>query len=125
VKGRRGKSLALGGYGCQALDLDGRHRSVQLLERYGEVLTPHQRQVLELALLEDWSLAEIAERMGVSRAAVHDSMGAALAVLQDHEKHLGLLAEEERRRRAREAMRGELADLRRRLERLEARLADV
>lgn len=98
---------------------------VVLLERYGEVLTEHQRQVLDLHLREDWSLAEVSERMGVSRAAVHESISRALAILEDHERHLGLLRDDERRRRQRDVIRRELADLRKRIARLEARLADV
>ena len=43
-----------------------------LYERYGALLTEHQRSVLDLYLRSDWSLAEIAEHEGTSRAAVHD-----------------------------------------------------
>ncbi|HAC46677.1 MAG TPA: DNA-binding protein, partial [Chloroflexi bacterium] len=36
------------------------------------MLTKHQQEVLELSLRSDWSLAEIADHQGTSRAAVHD-----------------------------------------------------
>lgn len=96
-----------------------------LLERYGDVLTGHQREVLDLILRQDWSLAEVSERLGVSRAAVHDTFSRALTVLEDHERHFGLLRDDQRRRQQRETIRKELADLRNRIARLEARLADV
>ena len=109
-----------------ALDtLTSRERHVALFERYGALLTEHQREVVGLHLDSDWSLAEIASRQGVSRSAVHDLIRRSLEALEDAESRLGLLAEEDRRARAREVLAVELAALRRRVERLEARLADV
>lgn len=109
-----------------ALDtLSSRERNVALFERYGSLLTEHQREVLALHLDSDWSLAEIAGRQGVSRAAVHDLIHRSLEALEDSERRLGLLAEGERRDRARQALAAEVAELRRRVTRLEARLADV
>ena len=109
-----------------ALDtLLSRERNVALLERYGNLLTEHQREVLDLYLRSDWSLAEIASRRRVSRSAVHDLIRRSVSVLEENERRLGLLAEAGRRREAREAIAGELADLRRRMSRLEGRLADV
>lgn len=109
-----------------ALDtLRSREHNVALLERYGNLLTEHQREVLELHLGNDWSLAEIATRQGVSRSAVHDLIRRSVQVLEDSERRLGLLAEAHRRREERQALAAELADLRRRITRLEARLADV
>jgi len=109
-----------------ALDtLLSRERNVALLERYGNLLTDHQREVLDLYLRSDWSLGEIATRRGVSRSAVHDLVRRSVSVLEENERRLGLLAEAGRRREARESIAGELADLRRRMTRLEGRLADV
>jgi uncharacterized protein len=109
-----------------ALDtLRSRERNVALLERYGNLLTEHQREILGLHLGSDWSLAEIATRQGVSRSAVHDLIRRSVQLLEDSERRLGLLAEADRRREERLALAGELADLRRRMTRLEARLADV
>lgn len=95
------------------------------MERYGALLNDHQREVLSLYLISDWSLAEIAQAKGVSRAAVHEGIRRALQALEDAEVRLGLLAEGERHREERTAMAQELADLRRRLQRLEARLSVV
>ena len=56
-----------------ALDtLQARSRYLALFDRYGALLTDHQREVLDLHLRSDWSLAEIAGHQGTSRAAVHD-----------------------------------------------------
>ena len=109
-----------------ALDtLSSRERHVALFERYGALLNDHQREIVALHLDSDWSLAEIASRQGVSRAAVHDLIRRSLEVLEDAERRLGLLAEETRRRQTLGELTAELADLRRRVARLEGRLADV
>jgi uncharacterized protein len=103
-----------------ALDrLTSRERQIALLERYGALLTDHQRGVLDLHLREDWSLAEIAAHQETSRAAVHDLLRRALQTLEGYEARLGLLEEAASRRDAAAGMRRELAALRRRLERLE------
>jgi len=103
-----------------ALDtLQARGRTLALYERYGALLTEHQREVLDLYLRSDWSLAEIASHQGTSRAAVHDLLRRSTISLQDYEKRLGLLAESARRRRALDAMDREINGLKRRLSRLE------
>jgi predicted DNA-binding protein YlxM (UPF0122 family) len=103
-----------------ALDtLQARGRTLALYERYGALLTAHQREVVDLYLRSDWSLAEIAAHQGTSRAAVHDIVRRSTLALQDYEKRLGLLAESARRRRAVEALERELNGLKRRLARLE------
>jgi uncharacterized protein len=97
-----------------ALDtLQARGRTLALYERYGALLTQHQREVMDLYLRSDWSLAEIASHVRTSRAAVHDIVRRSTLALLDYEKRLGLLAESARRRR-------EIAELKRRIARLEA-----
>jgi predicted DNA-binding protein YlxM (UPF0122 family) len=103
-----------------ALDtLQARGRTLALYERYGPLLTEHQREVIDLYLRSDWSLGEIAGHQGTSRAAVHDLLRRSTKTLQDYEKRLGLLAESARRRRALDALDRELNGLKRRLARLE------
>ena len=51
---------------------DDRIRFGSLYEIYGALLTEKQRQCLELYFCEDYSLAEVAEEMQVSRQAIHD-----------------------------------------------------
>ena len=82
-------------------------------------MTEHQREVIDLYLRSDWSLAEIAAHQGTSRAAVHDIVRRSTLALQEYEKRLGLLAEAARRRRALEAMERELNGLKRRIANLE------
>jgi uncharacterized protein len=103
-----------------ALDtLQARGRSLALYERYGALLTDHQREVVDLYLRSDWSLAEIAEHQGTSRAAVHDLVRRSTVAMQEYERRLGLLAESARRRRALATLERELDGLKRRLVRLE------
>jgi len=90
-----------------------------LYERYGALLTDHQREVVDLYLRSDWSLAEIAEHQGTSRAAVHDLVRRSTAAMLEYERRLGLLAESARRRRALEVLERELEGLKRRIVRLE------
>jgi predicted DNA-binding protein YlxM (UPF0122 family) len=104
-----------------ALDtLQARGRTLALYERYGALLTDHQRKVIDLYLRSDWSLAEIAQHQGTSRAAVHDIIRRSTLVLQGYERRLGLLAESTRHRRALAAMERDLNGLQRRLTKLEA-----
>jgi hypothetical protein len=103
-----------------ALDtLQARGRSLALYERYGALLTDHQREVVDLYLRSDWSLAEIAVHQGTSRAAVHEVVRRSTTAMQEYERRLGLLAESARRRRALEALERELDGLKRRVVRLE------
>ena len=107
-----------------ALDsLASRQRQIDLFERYGALLTQHQREVLGLYLGSDWSLSEIARSQATSRSAVHDLIRRAVLALGDYEQRLGLVRAEDRRRAARNDAARELADIRRRLTVLEGQLA--
>ncbi len=107
---------------CQGLDLDtlaSRQRQVELFERYAPLLTEQQRDVMELHLRSDWSLSEIARSRDTSRAAVYDLVRRAVQALEDYEARLGLLTAELRRRETRLALARDLAEIRRRLVRVE------
>ena len=97
------------------LDIEKRTRLQQLVDVYGGLLTDHQREVLSLHLDRDWSYGEIAGAQKVSRAAVHDLIRRAETALAGYEAKLGLIAAGRRRE-------AEKADLRRRLDGLEAEL---
>ena len=43
-----------------------------LYDFYGELLTERQQQVYESVVLEDYSLSDVAEDLGISRQGVHD-----------------------------------------------------
>src|SRR5215831_9147059 len=95
-----------------ALDtLQARGRTLALYERYGPLLTPHQREVIDLYLRNDWSLAEIAAHQKTSRAAVHDIVRRSTRSLLDYEKRMGLLAESARRRREINALKRQITRL--------------
>ena len=100
--------------------LQARNRYLALYERYGALLTEHQREVLDLYLKSDWSLAEVGAHQGTSRAAVHDLVRRSTRSLEDYERRLGLLAEAGRRRRTIASLERELADLKRHVARLDA-----
>jgi predicted DNA-binding protein YlxM (UPF0122 family) len=102
-----------------ALDtLQVRSRYLALYDRYGALLTEHQRRVLDLHLRSDWSLAEVAANQGTSRAAVHDIVRRSTRSLEDYEARLGLLKEAGRRRRAVASLERELSDLKQRMTQL-------
>ena len=62
-----------------------------LLDIYGELLTERQRSILFQSVNEDCSLAEIAEREGVSRQAVRDAIMKATDNLEGYEAKLKLM----------------------------------
>jgi predicted DNA-binding protein YlxM (UPF0122 family) len=96
-----------------------RSRHLALFERYGALLTKHQQEILDLSLRSDWSLAEIADHQGTSRAAVHDIVKRSTEALEEFERRLGLLAEAGKRRRKVASLERELASLKVRLTELE------
>src|SRR3982074_393821 len=99
--------------------LAARGRHLALFERDGKLLTKHQQEVLDLSLRSDWSLAEIADHQGTSRAAVHDIVKRSTDALEDYERRLGLLVEAGRRRRKVALLASALAGVQQRLAGLE------
>jgi predicted DNA-binding protein YlxM (UPF0122 family) len=61
-----------------------------LLDFYGEILTEHKRNILDMYYNEDFSLAEIAEEIGISRQGVRDAIVKASNELRFYEEKLGL-----------------------------------
>jgi len=59
---------------------------------YGGMLTDKQRRVLSLHCEEDLSLGEIADEVGISRQAVHETLTRAAARLNEMEGRLGTVA---------------------------------
>ena len=56
---------------------------------YGELLT--DKQILSLYCLDDLSLGEIAEDLGISRQGVYDTVKRASKILQGYEEKLALM----------------------------------
>ena len=77
---------------------DDRIRFGSLYEIYGALLTAKQRQCLELYFCEDYSLAEVAEEMQVSRQAIHDLLKRVEQTLEHYETMLGCLQRMEKTR---------------------------
>ncbi len=71
--------------------LDPNARFSLLYDFYGRLLTDKKRQVIELYHEEDMSLSEIASELGITRAAVHDSLKSAERALESYEEKLGLV----------------------------------
>lgn len=63
-------------------------RIVILFDFYGALLTDKQRLSLEMHYLNDFSLAEIADELGISRQAVHDNLKRVEQILMDYEEKL-------------------------------------
>ena len=57
---------------------------------YGGMLTENQRRILSLHCEEDLSLGEIAEEVGISRQAAHETLTRAAAKLTEMETALGV-----------------------------------
>lgn len=62
---------------------------VMLLDCYGDLLTDHQRNVMELYYCEDLSLAEIGVPLGITRQAVMGLIKRTEAILLNYEEKLG------------------------------------
>jgi len=76
-----------------------------LLDLYGSLLTQRQKSVLAQTVEEDCSLAEIAEREGISRQGVRDTLKRAEEQLRDYEKTLKLVEKFNRQEKLMAAMR--------------------
>ena len=62
-----------------------------LYDFYGELLTERQQQVYESVVLEDYSLSEVAEDLGISRQGVHDMIRRCNHTLEEYEEKLHLV----------------------------------
>ena len=62
-----------------------------LYDFYGELLTAHQKQVYEDVVLNDYSLSEVAESLGISRQGVHDMIKRCNKLLNGYEEKLHLV----------------------------------
>lgn len=62
-----------------------------LFDFYGSMLTDKQQLIMELFHEEDYSLAEIAEKLDISRQAVYDAFKKAKSSLLHYEQKLRLM----------------------------------
>ncbi len=61
-----------------------------LFDFYGELLGEQSRRICEATLLEDLSLSEIAEELGMSRQGVHSHLQRGEKALREYESRLHL-----------------------------------
>ena len=64
---------------------------IMLLDFYGDMLTPRQKEFYDLYYNEDLSLAEIAENYGITRQGVRDVIVRAEAILTELEDKTGII----------------------------------
>lgn len=69
-----------------------RVRDGLLFDSYGALLTEKQREACDMALLQDLSLAEAADALGVSRQGVHDLITRAREHMEELEEVCGSIA---------------------------------
>lgn len=74
-----------------------RIRDGLLLDAYGCLLTEKQRLACEMVLLQDFSLAEAACSLGVSRQGIHDLVTRAKEHMAEMESQLCILEKENAR----------------------------
>ena len=76
-----------------------------LLDFYGEILPERRRDIMDLYYNDDLSLSEIAEREGISRQGVRDTLKRAEEQLRGYEKVLKLVEKFNRQEKLMAAMR--------------------
>ena len=62
---------------------------VMLLDCYGDLLTEHQRSIMEMYYCEDLSLAEIGQPLNITRQAVRSIIKRTEDILLNYEEKLG------------------------------------
>ena len=62
-----------------------------LIDFYGKLLSEKQYQVMDLYYLNDFTLSEIGEELGVSRQSVFDTLKRSEEKLDSYENELGLV----------------------------------
>ncbi len=66
-------------------------RQALLYDFYGELLTERQKRVYEDVVLNDYSLSEVAQELGISRQGVHDMVRRCGRTLAGYEEKLHLV----------------------------------
>ena len=69
----------------------------ELFSYYGVLLTEHQQEILRDYYENDYSMQEIAENFGISKAAVSDLISRCSKQMLDYEKKLGLVEKDKKR----------------------------
>ena len=72
------------------LTMERRNKMICLFDCYSNLLTEKQKSLFNYYFNEDLSLAEISSIMGISRQAVHNSIGRCEEALEEYEAALGI-----------------------------------
>ena len=72
--------------------MENKFEFVMLLDVYGDLLTEKQYFVLDKYYNEDYSLAEIAENLNISRQGVHDIIRKCRVSLREYEDKIGYIS---------------------------------
>ena len=67
----------------------------KLIDFYGDLLTPHQKEILSLYYQMDLSLSEISEQLDISRNGVYDALKKGVNILEKYEEKLHLISKDE------------------------------
>ncbi|GAA0435543.1 MAG: putative DNA-binding protein [Bacillota bacterium] len=81
-----------------------------LFDFYQALLTPKQRNYMEMYYLEDYSLGEISEVFDVSRQAVYDNIKRTEHMLETYEEKLSLYKKFQQRSELIESLEAELSE---------------
>lgn len=76
--------------------LDEREHNSLLIDYYGDLLTKHQKDILQEYYNEDLSMNEIAENYQISKSAVQDLIKRSLVQMNNYEKILKLIQKDEK-----------------------------
>ncbi len=72
-----------------------REREIRLFDYYGDLLTAHQKEILQEYYYEDLSMNEIAENYSISKSAVQDLIRRSVSQLDDYDQKLDLIRRDE------------------------------
>ena len=75
--------------------MDERNELIMLYDYYGQLLTDSQREYFEDYYFNNFSLGEIAEKLDISRNAVHNQLKTAIDKLKLYEKELQIIGKKE------------------------------
>lgn len=75
--------------------MDERNELIMLYDYYGQLLTDSQREYFEDYYFNNLSLGEIAEKLDISRNAVHKQLKVASDKLRFYEKELQIISKKE------------------------------
>lgn len=78
--------------------LEKKDRLNYLFDFYGMLLTKKQQAVVEMYYQDDFSLAEVAQHLRISRQGVYDILSRAVHALEEWEEKMGLYRSFMRRR---------------------------